>query len=113
MAKKTTKKPAKPQGTRKRATRPTVSAPATPVASRPTTAAAPAVQPSKPKPVARYRRASLTPAARRGSDLVRFLRIHAKKPFAKRGEEAIRRLAIEVGHLANVELGASAPVAEV
>jgi hypothetical protein len=43
---------------------------------------------------------------------VRFLRIHAKRPFGRRGEEAIRKLAIEVAHLGNLELGAVASVRE-
>jgi hypothetical protein len=51
-------------------------------------------------------RATLTPAGLRGRDLVRFLRIHAKKPYGSRGEEAIRQLAVEVAHLANLELNA-------
>ncbi len=37
---------------------------------------------------------------------MRFLRIHAKKPYGTRGEEAIRQLAVEVAHLANLELNA-------
>jgi hypothetical protein len=60
----------------------------------------------KPRPMARTRRRLASPAQRRGADLVRYLRIHAKKPFGRRGEEAIRRLAVEVGHLGNLELNA-------
>jgi hypothetical protein len=54
----------------------------------------------------RLHRSTLTPAGLRGRDLVRFLRIHAKRPYGQRGEEAMRRLAVEVGHLANLELNA-------
>lgn len=48
----------------------------------------------------------LSPAAKRGSELVRYLRIHSKKPYGPRGERAIEKLAVEVGHLGNLELGA-------
>src|SRR5687767_13311610 len=46
------------------------------------------------RPVGRLHRSTLTPAGLRGRDLVRFLRIHAKKPYGNRGEEAIRQLAV-------------------
>ncbi len=69
----------------------------------PPTTVAPVV---KPRPMARTHRRLATPAGRRGADLIRFLRIHAKKPYGQRGEEAIRRLAVEVAHLANLELNA-------
>lgn len=60
----------------------------------------------KPRPMARTHRRLASPAQQRGADLVRYLRIHAKKPFGRRGEEAIRQLAVEVGHLGNLELNA-------
>ena len=46
----------------------------------------------------------MTPAARRGSELVRYLRIHLKRPYGDRGIRAIEKLAREVAHLANLEL---------
>lgn len=67
-------------------------------------AAAPAAP--KPRPLARTHRATASPAQRRGADLVRYLRIHSKHPYGTRGEEAIRKLAVEVGHLGNLELNA-------
>jgi hypothetical protein len=108
MAKKLTKKRAKTQGTRRkrfiRAAPPPVTQSA---AVAPTVATvivdAPIVKPAR----ARMSRRTLTPAQRRGLDLARFLRIHARKPYGRRGEEAIRRLAVEVGHLGNLELNAS------
>jgi hypothetical protein len=109
MARKPKRKPAKPAPRTKPTARPSVPAAAPPPAPVMMTSAIPATPPApvvKPRPSARYRRSSLTPAARRGADLVRFLRIHSKRPFARRGEEAIQRLAVEVGHLANAELGA-------
>jgi len=80
-------------------------------------AAAPQNQPTvtvaaKPRARARMRRATATAAQRRGADLVRYLRIHSKKPYAKRGEEAIRQLAIETAHLGRLELGEIATVGE-
>jgi hypothetical protein len=119
MMKKTTTKKAKPASARRtprtveqawrddtRASNgltPALAAPAAPPlpASSPTTAPA-----TKPRPMARTHRRLATPAGRRGADLIRFLRIHAKTPYGTRGEEAIRRLAVEVGHLANLELNA-------
>jgi len=84
-----------------------------PVATAPTTPA-PASTPAtvKSRPSARTRRATASPAARRGSDLVRYLRIHAKKPYGARGENALVALAKEVGHLGNIELGDVATVVE-
>jgi hypothetical protein len=106
MPKNPTKK-ASPKAVKKPDTR--TSAPTT-VAPPPAATATTTSQRAKPRPAAaRYRRASLTAAQRRGADLVRYLRIHSKKPFARRGEEAIRKLAIEVGHLANIELNSIAP----
>lgn len=73
----------------------------------PVALASPATSPPAPRRAAgRLHRATLTPAGQRGRDLVRFLRIHAKKPYGQRGEEAIRQLAVEVGHLGNLELNA-------
>lgn len=80
--------------------------PTTPVASPPPQPA-PSTPPVPPRRITgRLHRATLTPAGLRGRDLVRFLRIHAKKPYGTRGEEAIRQLAVEVAHLANLELNA-------
>jgi hypothetical protein len=59
--------------------------------------------PANPPRLSRAR--LLTPAARRGSELVRYLRIHAKHPYGKRGEGAVVELAREVAHLARVQLG--------
>jgi hypothetical protein len=70
-----------------------------------TTTAQPTLAPSR-RVVGRLHRATLTPAGLRGRDLVRFLRIHSKHPYGTRGEEAIHRLAVEVGHLGNLELNA-------
>lgn len=70
----------------------------------PVTTGAPTDCVTPPRP-ARTHRATATPAQRRGADLVRYLRIHSKHPYGSRGEEAIRRLAIEVGRLGNAELG--------
>lgn len=91
--------------------KPTPPAPEPPPTPTPVASPAPAPVPSKPpasrrRIVGRLHRATLTPAGLRGRDLVRFLRIHAKKPYGTRGEEAIRQLAVEVGHLANLELNA-------
>lgn len=65
----------------------------------------PPTQGVTPPRTARTYRATAAPAQRRGADLVRYLRIHSKHPYGSRGEEAIRCLAIEVGHLGNAELG--------
>jgi hypothetical protein len=60
-----------------------------------------------PKPVAgRMHRATLTPAGLRGRDLVRFLRIHTKKPYGDRGIAAIVKLAREAARLGLRELEA-------
>jgi hypothetical protein len=50
------------------------------------------------------RRSLLSPAERRGAELVRYLRIHTKRPYGPRGENAIWKMAIEAGHLARLEL---------
>jgi hypothetical protein len=100
MAKKTKKPSTKSQG--KRSARPAAAAPApvttTPAAKRPA--------------VARTRRATATPAQRRGAELARYLRIHLKRPYGERGIRAIVELTKEVGHLARVELGEIAHVPE-
>lgn len=113
--KKTTTKKAKPAAKRAprtveqawrddtRSNRLVSAAPAPPTSPAPV-AATPA--PVKPRPLARTHRATASPAQRRGADLVRYLRIHSKHPYGTRGEEAIRKLAIEVGHLGNLELNA-------
>lgn len=69
-----------------------------------TPTAQPTPAPSPRRVTGRLHCLTLTPAGLRGRDLVRFLRIHAKKPYGTRGEEAIRQLAVEVGHLGNLEL---------
>src|SRR5437868_3913358 len=89
----------------------------TPTAAPPTPAPAAMVaiaapQPVKPRPSGRTRRATASPAARRGADLVRFLRIHEKHAYGERGVRAIYKLALEVAHLGRLELGDVAPVAE-
>jgi hypothetical protein len=94
-SKKPTKKP-KPKGREKRSTHPTAP-PTTPSLE---TAPAPL---AKPKPVARMRRSLLSPAERKGAELVRYLRIHRQHPYGTRGENAIVRLAVEAGHLARLE----------
>jgi hypothetical protein len=112
----TTKKPKKPKKTkpakppaRSKALLPTPP----PAAPKPTPVAVTSTPPppappvTKLRPAARFRRTSLTPAAQRGADLVRFLRIHSKKPYGVRGINAIAKLAREVGHLANAELDAT------
>lgn len=79
-----------------------------PFADASNTSARPSV-PAAPRPaLGRLHRATLTPAGLRGRDLVRFLRIHVKQPYGKRGQEAIRQLAVEVGHLGNLELNTQA-----
>lgn len=106
--KKTTSKKAKPATRRSAAPKPTTStrraarpvpAPVAAPAPTETVAAAPVAPPA---PMRRAR--LLTPAAKRGSELVRYLRIHRKTPYGTRGEKAIVTLAREVGHLARVEL---------
>ena len=67
---------------------------------------------AKPRPVGRTRRATASPAQRRGADLTRYLRIHLKHPYADRGIRAIHKLALEVAHLANLELNSTEAVAE-
>lgn len=79
----------------------------TPVVLGSTPSEAPPVPPAPapvnlPKP---SRARLLTPAAKRGAELVRYLRIHAKRPYGKRGENAILDMAREVGHLGRLQLG--------
>jgi hypothetical protein len=116
MAKKP-KKAAPPKATKP----PARSAPASPppAASTPSTTAttppaatnAAAPRPKSPRPAsARFRRSQLSPAGRRGAELVRFLRIHSKHPYAKRGEAAIHKLAVETAHLGRLELDAVATI---
>lgn len=71
--------------------------PAEPTVERATTAA----------PQVRRRRTrtrGTSPAGRRGLDCLRFLRIHARTPYGRRGQEAIVKIAIEAGHLGRLEL---------
>jgi len=116
MAKKKTKTTkAKPQGSRRPSTRRATPASAmrpTPAATSTPTPMLPAAPVVRLRPAARMRRATASPAQRRGADLTRYLRIHTKHPYADRGIRAIHKLALEVAHLGRLELGASAPVAE-
>jgi hypothetical protein len=102
-----TKKKAKTHSSRvTRTTRPAVPAPTMP-ASRATANISPAPTPA-PKPSRMTRARLLSPAAKRGADLVRYLKIHAKHPYGPRGQEAIVKIAREAGHLASLELAAAA-----
>ncbi len=47
-----------------------------------------------------------TLASKLGSELVRYLRIHTKHPYGRRGEQAIVDIAREAAHLGNRELDA-------
>ncbi len=47
-----------------------------------------------PRPLARMHRKS--PAQKSGSELVRYLRIHSKRPYGRRGQKAILGLAARV-----------------
>jgi hypothetical protein len=114
---KTQKKPPKAPTRTKSTALPAVATPAPkpePIAtpSAPPVAAVATPRAPKPRPAARTRRATASPAQRRGADLVRFLRIHTKKPYGARGQNALVALAKEVGHLANIELGDVVTVAE-
>ncbi len=60
-----------------------------------------------PAPVAHARRRNTTPAMKLGAELVRFLRIHAKRPYKSRGEQAIVDLAKEAAHAASIELAST------
>jgi hypothetical protein len=109
MQKKPTKKtPPKARG--KHSPRPAASAaPAsTAVATATTRRAAKTVLPR----TARHRRAFLSAAAARGLDAVKYIRIHERKAYGRRGEQAIIDIVKQAGHLANIELNATAPVAE-
>ena len=70
--------------------------PVTPSTPPPTRAAAPR------RAAGPLHRSTLTPADLRGRDLVRFLRIHAKRSYGKRGEHAIYLLAREVASAATM-----------
>jgi hypothetical protein len=99
----------KPKPASKRPTTKPVATPApvTTAASSPAPKA-PAPKVTRPRPAsARFRRASLTPAARRGLDAVRFIRIHQKRPFGKRGEQGIVDIVREAARLAARELDAA------
>lgn len=105
MAKKRSKKGQRKSAKKQQRNKATI--PASP-ARTPVMSAQPESRPTattvKPKRLARFSRAEASHAARRGADLVRYLRIHARTPYGKRGEEAIGRLAVEVGHLGNLEI---------
>jgi len=103
MKTKTTKKASR--GSRgPRSTRPAAPVTPIPIATPAPRTAAPVAKPAR----ARMSRRTLSPAAKRGVELVRYLRIHTKKPYGTRGENAIVRLAREVGHLAGLELDTQA-----
>ena len=92
---------------KKKAARAVHSAPvaAAPVPPAHTVAASAApVAPTPKRVVGRMHRATLTPAGLRGRDLVRFLRIHTKKPYGDRGIAAIVKLAREAARLGLSEL---------
>lgn len=56
--------------------------------------------------VARVARVKRTLASKMGSELVRYLRIHTKHPYGRRGEQAIVDMACEIAHMGNLELDA-------
>ncbi|MEN3339855.1 MAG: hypothetical protein V7647_3531 [Acidobacteriota bacterium] len=78
--------------------------------STPVTPSAAATPKSPRGASARLHRSQLTAAGLRGRDLVRYLRIHAKKPYGDRGVSALIDLAREVGRLGNIELNAIASI---
>src|SRR5688500_11572074 len=78
---------APPTTTLRRSTAPTPNAPPVPAGGKPMT-----------------RERLLSPAAKRGAELVRYVRIHQKRPYGERGMRAIEKLAREVGHLGLTEL---------
>lgn len=99
--KKTTKK-AKPGPKRgPRSVIPAAPAPVTPAANTTTNAAPPPAPVVRPRPLARMHRKS--PAQKIGSELVRYLRIHSKHPYGKRGQKAILDLATRVRQHAQEE----------
>lgn len=107
-------KKTKPKKVTQRGKRPIPPSP-TPATSATTTAPpqpTPAAVVNPRRVVARMRQATATPAQRRGSELVRFLKIHAKHPYGTRGENAIVKLAREVGHMGNAELNAPTTLTE-
>ena len=57
------------------------------------------------RPGSRVRNTS--PAMKLGAEVVRYLRLHDKKPYGKRGEQALVEMARNAAHVANVELGAT------
>lgn len=91
---------------KKKAARAVHSAPVAPEPPPPTESPVdtPAPAPAPKHVVGRLHRSTLSPAGLRGRDLVRFLRIHTKHPYAKRGEEQIYLLAREVARLGLNEL---------
>lgn len=100
MAKKTTKR------VTREVTRRPPPAPPTAPPPPPLPPPSPAPPPVEPRRLARLHRASATPAQRRGAELVRYLRLHLKRPYGDRGVKAIVAMAREVGHAANIELDA-------
>lgn len=57
------------------------------------------------RPGSRVRNTS--PAMKLGAEVVRYLRLHDKKPYGKRGEQALVEMARKAARVANVELGAT------
>src|SRR5688572_23199935 len=97
--KKTTKK-AKPAP--KRAPHiPAAPAPVVTPTTTTITAAAPVAPVVRPRPLARMHRKS--PVQKLGSELVRYLRIHEKHAYGKRGQKAILDLAARVTQQAEQE----------
>jgi hypothetical protein len=73
--------------------RPVEQVPAAPIPVTPTVASQPT--PATPKP-ALMRTRLRTPAQRSAAELIRFLKIHAKRAYGKRGQRAILDLAARV-----------------
>jgi hypothetical protein len=120
MAKpKPTKKPPKPSASKRPATiarasredtrassgivPTTTTAGAAPAATMTTAASAKTPRPARTRN-ARHRRAFLSPAAARGLDAVKYIRIHERKPYGPRGQQAIVDIVKQAAHLARVEL---------
>jgi hypothetical protein len=97
--KTTTKKPPKPSAIARRSVTPMPVAPVTTNTNTTSTAMAPTVRPAR----ARMSRRGLGPAQRLASELTRYLRIHSKHPYGRRGEQAILDLAGRVTQAAQQE----------
>lgn len=106
MAKKTKKPALKPDKSPSRAPAPAPASMTAPAFTT-TTTTTPALKATR-SATARYRRAGLSPAGRRGLDAAKYLRIHQRKPFGKRGEQGIVDIVREAAHLARLELDGKA-----